>query len=118
MSASALLEDQQVVGVAARPRPFGLGEGTQAVDDGLDLRRPRGVVEVQRVGEASSFDVAGQLGGRELELPDPFRVCGQDQALPPKPPPRNSHTTLILCSGRPSTSAASFFVPKTIWVES
>ena len=41
-------------------------------------------------------------------------VCGQDQALPPNPPPRNSHTTLIFSSGTPSTSEATFFVPTTI----
>src|SRR5439155_19452870 len=94
-SRSALLEDQQVVDVAARPRLVGIGEGTQAVDDGLDLGRPRGVVEVQRVGEASSFEVAGQLGGGLLELPDPFRAVGQRQAGGRRPAANALRTVVV-----------------------
>src|SRR6266446_444672 len=46
------------------------------------------------------------------------RVCGQTYALPPKPPPRNSETTLIFAGGTPSTIDTSSLVPKTCWAVS
>ena len=41
-----------------------------------------------------------------------IRVCGQTYPLQPKPPPRNSETTVIFAGGMPSTIDTSSLVPK------